>query len=86
MSLTQLQYSESLLALFISFLLLLALKYWPSLVTNRDLLQKLLTLLMLYGTFQFIMTLWCLCTLFLVFNSVNWEVILLFSPPFSHSP
>lgn len=74
LSLTELQYWEALLALFISFLLGIAFKYWPSLVTNRDLLQKLLTLLLFYGAFQFIMTLWCVCTLFLVFESVDWVV------------
>jgi Na+/melibiose symporter-like transporter len=74
MSLTELQYWECILALLISFLLAIALKYWASLVTNRDLLQKLLTMLLFYGTFQFIMTLWCLCTLFLVFKSVDWAV------------
>ena len=63
-----------MLALVISGITLIGFKYWASLVTNRDLLQKLLTGLLMYGVVQFIFTLWATCVLFLVFRGVDWEV------------
>jgi Na+-driven multidrug efflux pump len=77
-SVIDLMYWSCVLALFISAFILVGLKYWASLVTNRELLQKLVGCVLIYGTIQFIFTLWATCVHFLVFKGIDWEVF----PPF----
>jgi hypothetical protein len=60
LSLIQLQYLVSLPAIILFFVLLFGIRNWASLVTNKDLLQKLILILLGCGTVQFIMvcTVW----------------------------
>ena len=74
LSLIQLQYFVVFPALIISCLLLFGVYHWASIVTNKDLLQKLIMLLLGYGALQFIMTVYCVITFFLSFGGIDWEV------------
>lgn len=73
MNLVQLQYFVCITALVISVILLFGVYNWASLVTNKNLLQNLLVILMGYGTIQGLMTLYCIVAFFLSFKGVDWE-------------
>jgi hypothetical protein len=74
LSLIELQYFVSLLALIVFFALMFGVYNWASLVTNKALLQKLIIILMAFGTFQAVMTIYCIITFFVSFSDVDWEV------------
>jgi len=73
LSLIQVQYFVSFLALIIFFTLLFGLYHWASLVTNKDLLQKLVFIVLAYGAMQFIMTIYWTVTFFISFRGVDFE-------------
>ena len=74
MTVLQLQYFTSFPALFISLVLMFGVRHWASLVTNKDLLQKLIMIVLVYGALQFIMSIYCIITFFISFSGIDWEV------------
>ena len=74
LSVIQLQYLVSFLALGIFLTLQFGIYHWASLVTNKNLLQKLIFMVLMYGTFQLIMAVYCTITFFISFKGVDWEV------------
>jgi hypothetical protein len=73
-SLLSLQYSVAFSALIFGFAGILAIKYWASLVTNRELLGKILRIYQFCLVIFFTISLWCLCAIFLTFRNVKWNV------------
>ena len=73
-SLLSLQYTVAFSALTFGFAGILAIKYWASLVTNRELLGKILRIYQFFLVVFFTISLWCLCAIFLTFRNVKWNV------------
>jgi hypothetical protein len=72
-TLLNLQYAVAFLSLIIGIPTALAVKYWGSMVTNRNLLVKLMYINLLYLFILFVIMIWCVVVLFLTFRGVNWS-------------
>jgi hypothetical protein len=73
LTLLSLQYGVAITALLLGTLQMLAVYHWVSLVTNRELVVKLLKLLVGSVLVTFAVTLYCVSVLFLTFDGVQFR-------------
>ena len=74
-TLLELQFWVAVPSLIIGIVTFFAVKYWASLVTNRELFVKLQYINIFYLAILFVITLWCTVVLFLTFKDVDWEEV-----------
>lgn len=72
-TLVALQYCVSIPSVILGTTTFFAVKYWASLVTNRELFIKLQYINLFYLCILFIITVWCTIAFFLIFKDVDWQ-------------